>query len=328
MTLYIDKKFVNLVSGSLEKFKWKKDTLATCRCFKCGDSQKNKSKTRGYFFEHKGHYVYKCHNCGFSCNVYSVLETISPTLAKEYAFEKFKDSHPRETEPKQEVARQPVFTDLGTRLDLLNADHKAIKYVKSREIPKEKYCNFYYCTDFAKVMRSFDRDGTKEDRLVIPFYNDSGELIGVQGRSIDPTGQAIRYITLKREGEERLWYNLDKIEPRDTVYVTEGPIDSMFIPNGVAMQGAGWLAELPDKLKKSKVVFIFDNEPRNLEIVGLIGKYIEAGRNVVIWPSEIDKKDINDMVLAYGVNTTMKLIINSVYSGLVAKMKYTYWKKV
>jgi hypothetical protein len=102
----------------------------------------------------------------------------------------------------------------------------------------------------------------------------------------------------------------------------------MFIPNGVAMQGAGWLAELPDKLKKSKVVFIFDNEPRNLEIVGLIRKYIEVGRNVVIWPSEIDKKDINDMVLAYGVNTTMKLIINSVYSGLVAKIKYTYWKKV
>ena len=78
--LYIDKKYVNLVSGSLQKFKWKKDSLATCRCFKCGDSKKNKSKTRGYFFENKGHYVYKCHNCGFSCNLYSVLESVSPSL--------------------------------------------------------------------------------------------------------------------------------------------------------------------------------------------------------------------------------------------------------
>jgi hypothetical protein len=328
MTLYIDKKFVNLLSGTLEKFKWKKDTLATCRCFKCGDSQKNKSKTRGYFFEHKGHYVYKCHNCGFSCNIYSVLEAVSPSLAKEYAFEKFKDKNPEPIEKKQVTPRQQVFTDLGTRLDLLNADHKAVKYVQSREIPKEKYTNFYYCNDFSKIMQSFGREGTKEARLVIPFYNDSGELIGVQGRAIDPIGQGIRYITLKREGEERLWYNLDKIDPRDTVYVTEGPIDSMFIPNGVAMQGAGWLAELPEKLRKSKVIFIFDNEPRNAEIVALIGKYIDAGRNVVIWPSEIDKKDINDMVLAYGVNTTMKLIINSVYSGLVAKMKYAFWKKV
>ena len=328
MTLYIDKKYVNLISGSLAKFKWKKESLATCRCFKCGDSKKNKSKTRGYFFEHKGHYVYKCHNCGFSCNIYSVLEILSPSLAKEYSFEKFKDKNPEPIKNKQVIACKQVSADLGTRLDLLSPDHKAIKYVKSREIPQEKYCNFYYCNDFGKIMRSFNREGTKEDRLIIPFYNDSGELIGVQGRSIDPTGQAIRYITLKREGEERLWYNLDKVDPRSTVYVTEGPIDSMFIPNGVAMQGAGWLTELPEKLNKSKIVFIFDNEPRNNEIVMLMEKYITAGRNVVIWPSEIDKKDINDMVKAYGINTTLKLIINNVYSGLVAKMKYTYWKKV
>ena len=327
MTLYIDKKFVNLVSGSLEKFKWKKDTLATCRCFKCGDSKRNKSKTRGYFFEHKGSYVYKCHNCGFSCNVYTVLENISKTLAKEYVFEKFKNENPREIESKQETARQQVFTDLGTRLDLLNGDHKAIKYVKSREIPKEKYCNFYYCNDFSKIMQAFNRQGTKESRLVIPFYNDSGELIGVQGRSLDPTGEAIRYITLKKDGEERLWYNLDKVNPRETVYVTEGPIDSMFIPNGIAMQGAGWMDKFPEKIEKSKVVFIFDNEPRNTEIVSLMGRYIDAGRNVMIWPSEINKKDINDMILAYGQSITMKMIINNVYSGLTAKMKYTYWKK-
>ena len=112
------------------------------------------------------------------------------------------------------------------------------------------------------------------------------------------------------------------------MYVTEGPIDSMFIPNGISMQGAGWLEDLPKKISKSKVVFIFDNEPRNVEIVHLIGKYIEAGRNVVIWPNEIDKKDINDMVLAFGESMTMKLIINNVYSGLKAKVKYTYWKKV
>jgi hypothetical protein len=324
--LYIDKKYVNLLSGALTKFKWKKDSLATCRCFKCGDSKKNKSKTRGYFFEHKGHYVYKCHNCGFSCNLYSVLESISPSLCKEYAFEVFKEKNP---EPKIEIKpeRKPsVFSDLGTRIDLLNPDHKAVKYVQSRNIPKEKYSNFYYTSDFGKIMRSFDREGKQEERLVIPFYNEAGNLIGVQGRAL--TENAIRYITLKQEGCERLWYNLDKIDPHSTVYVTEGPIDSMFIPNAVAMQGAGWLEFYPEKISKSKVVFIFDNEPRNFEIVNLIGKYIDAGREVVIWPQEINKKDINDMVLAYGNQTTIKLIINNVYSGLKAKMKYNNWKKV
>jgi DNA primase len=177
-------------------------------------------------------------------------------------------------------------------------------------------------------MADFDREGTKEDRLVIPFYDEDGSLLGVQGRSFEEKKDSIRYITLKKDGEERLWYNLDKVDPRETVYVTEGPIDSMFIPNGVAMQGAGWLDTMPAKIAKSKIVFVFDNEPRNLEIVNLIGRYIDAGRNVVIWPDEIEKKDVNDMVKVYGTNLTMKLIINNVYSGLKAKMKYTYWKKV
>jgi hypothetical protein len=324
--LYIDKKYVNLVSGSLQKFKWKKDSLATCRCFKCGDSKKNKSKTRGYFFENKGHYVYKCHNCGFSCNLYSVLESVSPSLCKEYAFEIYKEKNPEPIKPKEQPKRQPVFTELGTRLDLLNSEHKAIKYVESRKIPKEKYSNFYYTNDFSKIMQSFDREGKKEERLVIPFYDETGQLLGVQGRAF--TENAIRYITLKQEGCERLWYNLNEVDPKSTVFVTEGPIDSMFVPNGVAIQGAGWLEEIPEKIKNSKIVFIFDNEPRNKEIVDLIGRYIENGRNVVIWPEEINKKDINDMVVTFGLQQTIKLVINNVYCGLKAKMKYTYWKKV
>jgi hypothetical protein len=328
VSIYIDKKYVNLVSGSLEKFKWKKDSLATCRCFKCGDSKKNKSKTRGYFFEHKGNYVYKCHNCGFTCNLYGVLESISPSLCKEYAFEVYKDKTPETVKDHKPEKRQPVFTELGIRLDLLNNEHKAVKYVESREIPKEKYSNFYYCPDFSKVMSSFDREGRSEARLVIPFYNEEGRLIGVQGRSFEDGNPSLRYITLKEEGQERLWYNLDKVDPHSTVYVTEGPIDSMFVPNGIAMQGAGWLEELPKKIQKSKVVFIFDNEPRNFEIVSLLGRYIDAGRNVVLWPDEISKKDINDMVKVYGQKTVLKLVINNVYSGLKAKMKYTYWKKV
>jgi len=324
--LYIDKKYVNLLSGSLEKFKWKKDSLATCRCFKCGDSKRNKSKTRGYFFEHKGTYVYKCHNCGFSCNLYSVLESISPSLCKEYSFEVYKEKNPEPIKKQEQPKRQPVFTELGTRLDLLNPDHKAVKYVESRRIPKEKYSNFYYTSDFNKIMQSFDRQGKQEDRLVIPFYDEGGNLLGVQGRAF--TENSIRYITLKQESCERLWYNLNGVDPRSTVFVTEGPIDSMFIPNGVAMQGAGWLSDIPDKIKDSRIVFIFDNEPRNKEIVDLIAKYIDGGREVVVWPEEINKKDINDMVLAYGLQQTIKLVINNVYSGLKAKMKYTYWKKV
>ena len=324
--LYIDKKYVNLVSGSLQKFKWKKDSLATCRCFKCGDSKKNKSKTRGYFFEHKGNYVYKCHNCGFSCNLYGVLESVSPSLCKEYAFEVFKEKNPEPKKIEKQEKREPMFTELGTRLDLLDGEHKAVKYVLSRKIPKEKHSSFYYTSDFGKIMQSFGREGKNEERLVIPFYDEQGSLVGVQGRAFGEN--AIRYITLKQENCESLWFNLDKVDPKSTVYVTEGPIDSLFIPNAISMQGAKWISDLPEKIKNSNVVFIFDNEPRNEEIVDILGKYINAERNVVVWPEEINKKDINEMVLSYGHSQTIKLIINNVYSGLKAKIKYTYWKKV
>jgi hypothetical protein len=319
-----------MVSGALQKFKWKKDNLATCRCFACGDSKKNRSKTRGYFFENKGKYVYKCHNCGIACNLYSVLESVSPSLCKEYAFENFKDKNPEPIEREETVVRQPMFTNLGTRLDLLDPTHKAVKYVKSREIPEEKYCNFYYCSDFSRIMADFDREGTKEDRLVIPFYDEDGSLLGVQGRSFEEKRDSIRYITLKKDGEERLWYNLDKVDPRETVYVTEGPIDSMFLPNAIAMAGSDGVRVIEGLAgaNKSNIVFVYDNEPRNKDICRIMDKVIEMGYNVAFWPDHIEYKDINDMVIGGLKPADIKLIIdNNTYADLQAKMKMVTWRK-
>ena len=62
MSIYLDKKYINLISPTLEKFKWKKDNLANCRCPICGDSELSKTKARGYFFTSDNSYFYKCHN--------------------------------------------------------------------------------------------------------------------------------------------------------------------------------------------------------------------------------------------------------------------------
>lgn len=314
-----------MLSSSLEKFKWKKDNLATCRCPFCGDSKKNKYKTRGFFYQQDSNYVFKCHNCGVPHSIYTVLETVSPALCKDYTFENFKDkSGEDQTYSKPLVL--PVDAFLGLRLDMLSENHKAVQYLVSRKIPKDKYSLFYYTNDFGKIMESFGRTGIKEERLVIPSYNDAGELIGVQGRALDKN--PLRYITLKREGEDRLWFNLNNINPRETVYVVEGPIDSVFIPNCVAMQCAGWIDELPAKIRKSNVVFVFDNEPRNLEIVKIIGKYVAKGRKVVIWPNDLPEKDINEMVEAHGEHATMNMLINRVFHGLGAILEFTKWRQI
>ena len=60
----VDSKFIGLVSSRLQKFKKIKTDLYNFRCPICGDSQKNKSKTRGYLYSVKEDVNFMCHNCG------------------------------------------------------------------------------------------------------------------------------------------------------------------------------------------------------------------------------------------------------------------------
>jgi len=79
-------------------------------------------------------------------------------------------------------------------------------------------------------------------------------------------------------------------------------------------------------LERSDKVFVYDNEPRNKEIVSRIERCIERGERVVIWPTTIREKDLNDMVLS-GHNV-QDIVESNVYTGLQAKLKFTTWKKV
>ena len=118
-------------------------------------------------------------------------------------------------------------------------------------------------------------------------------------------------------------YGLEKIDSQKPVYIVEGPFDSTFIENAVAMCGSdidirsfGW----------SDYIWVFDNEPRNREIINRILKTIDRGDKVVIWPTSIKQKDINDLVIA-GYDPENMLESNT-YSGLEAKVKFNEWKKV
>ena len=76
MSIYVDKKYINLVSSSLDKFKWKSESIANCRCAICGDSSKSKIKARGYFYSKGNDFFYKCHNCNFSTNLYNFTKYV------------------------------------------------------------------------------------------------------------------------------------------------------------------------------------------------------------------------------------------------------------
>ena len=320
----IDSKYVGLISSRLQKFKKVKPDLYNFRCPICGDSQKNKNKCRGYMYVVKNNTNFKCHNCGASLSLNNFIKKLDTTLHKQYTLEKFKEGHTGRSfvvdEPEFKL-KKPVFRK---KLDLPKASENffAKEYLEERKLNPEK---FYFTDKFKEwtntKKQTFDSTYRDEPRIIIPMYDRDKNLIGFQGRSL--THNSVKYITVMLEDSAPKIYGLDTIDEKLPVYVVEGPFDSTFINNSVALCGSdGDLGYL----EGSDTILVYDNEPRNREIVGRIERCIDRNQKVVIWPSNIVEKDINDMVLAG--HDVMSMIKLNTYSGLEAKIKFNTWKKI
>ena len=326
--MYVEIKYLNLLSVRLEKFKQKKPYLWNFRCPYCGDSQRNKNKARGFIFQLKGELMYKCHNCGISVPFPKFLQDQDPELYKEYRMEKFQSPKRKVDMRKVEkiVSTAPVFKkdilhDL-IPLDDLNNSHPAREYILNRRLPTEA---LYFTEKFQEWTNSvkpntFEDITNDEPRIIIPFKDKEGNVFGFQGRSLSNNG--LRYITvLLEEGQPKI-FGLNTIDYDKTIYITEGPLDSLLLSNAVAMAGADVSASTLDGCS---CVFVYDNEPRNKQITDRIAKHISDGESVVIWPSNLKEKDINDMHLA-GHNVQY-LIETNTYQGLSANLILNDWRK-
>ena len=298
----IDSKYIGLVSSRLEKFKRVKPNLYNFRCPICGDSQKHKNKARGYFYQYKADTNFKCHNCGASSTFNNFIKRIDPTLHKQYVMEKFKERNVGKGSiiPEPEFNfKKPVFKK---KLDLPRADEVPIakEYLEKRKLDPSK---FYFAYKFKE------------------WTNTEKNLIGFQGRSLGPN--SVKYITVMINEDAPKIYGLDQVDNEKPIYIIEGPFDATLVQNAVAMCGSdldirsfGW----------SDCIYVYDNEPRNREIVNRIDKTINGGYKVVIWPTSVVEKDINDMVL--GGHKIMSVLESNTYSGLQAKVKFNNWKKI
>ena len=321
----IDSKYIGLVSSRLQKFKRVKPNLFNFRCPICGDSQKHKNKARGYFYQVKTSTNFKCHNCGASSSFNNFLKQIDSTLHKQYTMEKFKEGFAGGRnfvvdEPKLEF-KKPVFKK---KLDLPKATEVPIakEYLEKRKLDPSKFYFAYKFKEWTNTQKqTFDTIGRDESRIIIPMYDEDKILIGFQGRSLGPN--SVKYITVMINEDAPKIYGLDKVDNEKPIYIIEGPFDATLVQNGVAMCGSdldirsfGW----------SDCIYVYDNEPRNREIVNRIDKTINGGYKVVIWPTSIVEKDINDMVL--GGHKIMSVLESNTYSGLQAKVKFNNWKKI
>lgn len=328
---HVDVKYINLISSRLGKFKKVKPHLYNFRCPICGDSQKQKNKARGYLYRVKNNTNYKCHNCGISVSFSSFLKSVDPESHKHYTFEKFRDGKTGKNFPTE--SPEDIFATVDSArpkfkkkvsIDLPDAFSVPIskKYLESRAIFNGK---FFYAENFKEFVNTikpdtFDDVKFGEERIVIPLIVDS-KLIGVQGRALSTN--PIKYLTIMLDDDAPKLYGLDNVRKDESVYVTEGPFDSTFLSNAIAMCGAD--ADV-SRWGINNPVWIYDNEPRNREIVNRISKTIDSGQSLVIWPSNINEKDINDMVIS-GFDV-QSVIESNTYSGLQAKLKFNSWKKI
>ena len=331
---YLDDKYLGLISPRLEKFKKVRGGVYNFRCPYCGDSQRHKNKARGYIYKNKADYNFKCHNCGVTRSFTYFLKDRDPPLYDEYVMERYKEGltgkgtvtpEPNFTFVKPKFRKKDICDEL-VKISELNTSHRAKKYLINRGINEDTLSKFYYCPDFKrwtnKHKKIYDTTDNDDDRIIIPLRNSKGELFGYQGRSLDPTSK-MRYITVMLDENAPKIYGLEKINTQKPIYILEGPFDSLFLENSVAMCGSdvdirtfGW----------SDYIWVFDNEPRNREVVNRIKRCINRGDQVVIWPSNIKEKDVNEMILAK--HNICDIIKTNTFSELKAKLQLNLWKKV
>jgi hypothetical protein len=346
MSLFLDRKYINTVSSRLARFTNKGNDVWNFRCPFCGDSKTNKRKARGYIFLDKRNnsFFYKCWNCNLSLSLNKFFMDLDPSIQKRYKFDKFQekgdpfantasDFQKQATENVKRLEQKKIDLSECSHISDLDPTHVARKYVERRKIPKNNWKYLLYTSDFKAVATKFDpiraQNMIENDaRLVILFYY-KNELVGCSGRTLDDGPKKTKYITIKVDDDAPKLFGLDKIEGlAGNVLVFEGPIDSMFFDNAIATADAN-LTSAARYVEMQRLTLVFDNQPRNKDVVRNMRGAVDRGYKICIWPDEETDKDINDMIL-HGKNDAeiYNTIQMNTFDGMKAKLRMGKWAKV
>ena len=331
MSSYIDLKFINEVSARLSQFKKKGDYLFNFRCPHCGDSKKNKTKARAYFYRVKNDMFFKCHNCGEGQSFSNFLKFIDRKKYENYLLERYKGSAPSTPQPKF-TNFKPEFKEVDILNGLqsvseLKEGHPVLDYVLNRKIPESYHSKLFLCNKFMAFVNkvkpnTFSHTKGEHPRLIIPFYDADGKVFAFQGRAFGK--EQPKYLTIKLDENKQKVYGLETVNLQEHVTIVEGPIDSMFLNNCLAAAGA----DLTLRIEPDNITYIFDNEPRNKEIIKRMYDVVEKDYNLVVWPDDMRNKDINDMILSGMSKAEVQTIIsNNTFAQLEALTKLSYFKK-
>ena len=325
---FIDQKYLNIISPQLKQFKPKGNNLWNFRCPYCGDSKKSQTKARGFVYQKKNDLFYKCHNCGVGTTLGKLIQHVDSKTYDDYILERYRKGVKSNNPEPEFTFNEPVFRSKDVlsslnSLEELSEDHPARKIVDRRKLPNSSYKDLFLCESFYKftntlIPNKFPSLDGDHPRLIIPFRNKEGEVFAYQGRAFG--NEKPKYITIKLKDCDKI-FGLDRVDTSKHFYVVEGPLDSLFIENCLAVGGSDF-----DRLGYEDFTVIFDNEPRNKEICKQIEKLILQDRKIVLWPDNIKEKDINDMILAD--IPVEDIIKNNTYQGAAAQLRFAEWRKI
>jgi len=343
--IYIDRKYLLFISPRLDRFKEKKTDLFNFRCPFCGDSKKSKIKARAYIYRGGNDYFFRCHNCHVSTTFNSFLKHMDAQQYKAYCMENYVERDNKfvkhDTPNIKEMLTGPkpanrfkkiIDLDIPSINDLPK-EHYARVYIENRRIPAFFWSEIFY-TDYFKdfLDKNFPDHGKKDlpndPRLILLYTTPDQTITTVAGRSLEPDNR-IRYISVKVTDDKKV-FGIHHLVPNQKVYITEGQFDSMFLPNAVASGDANLrgMAEYLKTLGHHNLVLVFDNQPRNKDVVREVGYAIEENRAVVLLPYDPNSKDINEMIrMGMSKKEVRDLIDSHTYQGLMSNMKFIEWRK-
>lgn len=295
------------------------------KCNVCGDSDKDVYKKRGFLLKTSDPWVYYCHNCNESTTVVKWMKEHFPVNYKNLMTDiiRYNKSHNPNFEDNYNFKRKTSGSERDEKEDVkpfrpLTEFEDCVEYCESRKIPREVYEKWYYSPSGiynGRIIVCFYRDGKKK-----PYY--------FQARAFN-NKNGVKY--LSRFGDHNSIYNYFNVDPDKPVIILEGPIDSIFVENSIAVTG---LKLKDEKLKKfPKRYFILDNDKSGYkEAVKLLQKrcwVFNWKKFLKDHPCDGSVKDVNDFILKNkeGIERlTWDLVEPYFTKNIVDKIFFT-WKK-
>lgn len=333
------------------------------RCNVCGDSKKSEHKARAHIFlsAREDIFMFNCFNCGATYSFQYYLKLYFPEEYKDLRARIFKargnEYHNKKPPKQKEYKVEDIFnkeyqqnlnsilttdTRLLVPINELSDGHIAYDYLKSRQMNSRAFERLYYTPNFAEFIKEVvpsEIIGQKklppDERIVLILQTIDGEIIGFQGRALDP--DAMRYMTIMMSETYPKIFGLEHINKDDAsnIYVTEGAFDSFFIPNAISVNGGDTnaLSDIieSDNIDKNRFVIILDNEPRSKDTIKRMTRTIDDEYNIVIWKGiNPEYKDINEMIRSdtFTEESLLEFVNANNFKDTRARVELNFWKKL